>query len=342
LDPIIPMEPVSSETIPVGEEWVAQIKWDGVRVLTYYDGQVARLFNRKRRDRTIHYPELTDISKYCGARSVILDGEVIALGPDGKPSFHEIMRRDGIRRMERLALAQRTIPITYMIFDVIFYNGEWVYALPFRERNQILREIVTPKDGSIQLVDSFGDGQSLFEVVKAHGLEGIVMKRLDSPYRIGEKRDLWIKIKNYRDLIAVIGGYTLNGGIVNSLLLGLYDEQDRFLYIGHAGSGKLSSEEWRALTELLKPLTVKERPFANQPERNTDAFWVSPVLTVKIRYIEWTPGHTLRQPSIQALVDVSPKECTYLLPETQKIGKNSNEGWGSKGENRHTERNQGL
>jgi bifunctional non-homologous end joining protein LigD len=310
MKPILPMEPTGSESIPQGQDWIAQVKWDGVRVLTYYDGDNVRLYNRKINERTRHYPEITDIRSYCDAGSAILDGEVIALGPDGRPSFHEVMRRDGLRRMEKVPQMQRAVPITYMIFDVVYKDGVWLDRRPLQERMEILAAMIKP-DHHVQLVSSHDEGRALFDVVKQHGLEGIVMKKRTSPYFIGEKRDVWQKIKNYRDLIAAIGGFTLRDGIVNAVLLGLYDDQGRFWYIGHTGTGKLTHQQWKELTARLAPTVVKERPFVNKPERHADAFWVQPTLTAKIKYAEWTEGRSLRQPSIQAFVDVPPYECTF-------------------------------
>lgn len=310
MKPIIPMEPVNSEAIPIGKEWIAQVKWDGVRILTYFDGQSVGLYNRKQHERTLHYPEITNIGAYCSAQSIILDGEVIALGADGKPSFHEVMRRDGIRRMEKVAMAQREVPVTYMIFDVIYKDGIWLDKHPYQERMEVLTAAIQPND-QVQLVTSHDDGQALFDVIKLHGMEGIVLKKLSSTYAIGQKKDSWLKKKNYRDLIAAIGGFTLNAGIVNAVLLGLYDAEGRFWYIGHTGTGKLTHQEWRELTETLKPLVRKERPFINKPERHGDAYWVKPTITAKIKYAEWTEGRSLRQPSIQSFVDVRPEECVF-------------------------------
>lgn len=310
-EPIIPMEPQSSESIPKSEDWIAQIKWDGVRLLTYYDGTEVSLYNRKARVRTQHYPELLDISKYCTADSVILDGEIIALGSDGKPSFSEVMRRDGIRRLERVDLNSKLIPVTYMIFDLLYYNGKWLLDLPLTQRMELLAKIILPQS-NIQLVSSHQDGQALFETVKIHELEGIVLKQKNSPYIPGEKKDFWVKVKNYRDLIAVVAGYTLNGGVVNSLLLGLYDDNRHLWYIGHVGTGKLTKQEWRELSAVLRSRTVEEQPFVNRPQRHKDAHWVKPELTVKVKYTEWPKGHSLRQPSIQGFVDVEAEQC--VLP----------------------------
>ncbi|WP_233532022.1 ATP-dependent DNA ligase [Paenibacillus alkalitolerans] len=302
MNPIVPMEPASSDTIPDTDEWLAQIKWDGVRICTYYDGHAVRLFNRKTRERTLHYPELVDLRSYCGALSVILDGEVIALGDDGKPSFQKVMRRDGIRRMERVQAARQAVPVTYIIFDILYYNGEWVNKLPLLQRMDMLQTVVKPNE-SVQLVSSADNGEALFEVMKQQEMEGIVVKKKNSPHLIGEKKDLWLKIKNYRFVNAVIGGVTLSGGVVNAVLLGLFDEEGRLWYVGHSGTGKLSRQDWRNLTERMMPLLAKGRPFVNEPAGLRDALWVRPEVTARIKFAEWTEGgRALRQPSIQELL----------------------------------------
>jgi bifunctional non-homologous end joining protein LigD len=138
------MEPVSSDTFPTEEGWIAQVKWDGVRILTYSDDQEVRLFNRRKNERTFHFPEIIPIHEYCSSTSVILDGEVISLGEDGRPSFQQVMRRDGLRNLERIKMAAESVPIIYMIFDVLYLDGEWIHTKPFHERNRILGDIITP------------------------------------------------------------------------------------------------------------------------------------------------------------------------------------------------------
>ncbi|HHY37070.1 MAG TPA: DNA ligase [Firmicutes bacterium] len=308
MEPVIPMEPKASTTIPRGTEWIGQIKWDGVRLLTYWDGIGVRLFNRRRKERTWHYPELTAIKSYCTAASAILDGEVVALGQDGKPSFSRVMKRDGIRRPERVKELQRTIPIAYLIFDVLYCNGEWLGERPFRDREEILSRIIFPNGYCLRVV-SYSDGRALFAAVKEQGLEGIVMKRLDSPYILGGKKDYWLKIKNYHDLVAVIGGFTLDGSRANALLLGLYDDRGSLHYVGRVGTGRLTQEEWRSLTESLRLLQIPDRPFANGPRVSPSARWVKPRFTVRIQHLGWTDDYLLRQPSIQEVADIPPREC---------------------------------
>lgn len=310
LKPIVPFEPVTSNKIPDGTEWISQIKWDGVRILTYYDGEETKLFNRRLNERTNIFPELTNIKSFTSASSIILDGEVIALDQKGNPSFHEVMRRDGIRRLNRVSQAIEAVPIYYMIFDIVFYNGEWTNNLPLKERLDLLSSIIEPNN-QIQIVPINTDGSNLFNVAKQHNLEGIVCKNLNSRYIIDGKNDGWQKIKNYKDLIAVIGGVTYRAGIVNSILVGLYDDKNQFWFIGHVGTGKLTNAEWRDLTKVVETIKSLEKPFVNDPKRIKDIQWIQPILTVKVQYIEWTEGHSLRQPSIQAFVDQDPKSCQF-------------------------------
>ncbi|MCY9657511.1 RNA ligase family protein [Paenibacillus chondroitinus] len=309
MKPITPFEPVTSDSIPIGD-WRYEIKWDGTRIVTYHSDAKTRLFNRKHHERTYHYPELTNITQYCKADSVIFDGEVIALAEDGRPSFHEVMRRDMIKRIERVKDTREKVPITYMVFDILFYNGDWLINRSLSERLDILGNIVIPNE-NVQLVSAHTDGNALFKVIQQQGMEGIICKQLNSTYTLNGKDERWRKVKNYGDIIAVIGGFTLRGGVVNALLLGQYDADGKLWYIGHAGTGKLTKADWRNLTDVLRPDVINEKPFTNKPDRNNDAFWVKPHHTVKVQYSEWRwkERRSLRQPSIQAFIDVPAVEC---------------------------------
>lgn len=309
--PVIPFEPVTASAVPQGEDWISQIKWDGVRMLTYYEGSghSVQLFNRKRNERTMQYPELLNIEQYAAVQSVILDGEIIAL-ENGKPSFHQVMRRDGIRKPSGVALTKTQVPVTYMVFDLLYLNGQWVIERPLQDRRQLLEEILRPHP-HVQPVDNHPDAAALFQVVQSYGMEGIVMKDPHSAYGIRGKDGRWLKLKAIRDLNAVVGGVTYRAGTVNALMLGLYNPRGELIYIGHAGSGKLTQADWQRISEAAAQLRIRERPFVNRPERMNGAEWIRPLLTFKINYLEWTVNHTLRQPTIQAFVTIDPAECTF-------------------------------
>ncbi|MDO3681351.1 ATP-dependent DNA ligase [Paenibacillus ehimensis] len=308
LKPISPFEPISTSSQPAGGNWVVQIKWDGVRVLLYNDGSQIRLFNRKKNERTNQYPEFHDSKSFCHANSVILDGEIIAFD-QSKPSFHEVMRRDSLKQPLRIKQAINQVPVTYMIFDILFYNGEWVTDEPLNNRQKLLESIITPRP-NVQIVQNFDDGATLFNLMKQHQMEGVIYKDPSSTYSVNGKDGRWKKHKVMNDLFAVVGGVTYRGKIVNSLLLGVYTKEQDLVYIGHAGTGKLTQKDWGFITEEVTKMQIAQRPFINEPERSKDAFWVKPELTVKVEYLEFTPGGTMRHPSIQAVVYADKNECT--------------------------------
>ena len=374
VEPIVPFEPVAADEIPAGPQWVAQIKWDGVRMLVYFDGATTKLVNRRLHERTMQYPELADARRYCRAKSAILDGEIVAFDA-AKPSFHEVMRRDGVRNPHAVPAAAREIPITYMVFDILYHDGEWVTGRSLEERQRLLSRAVEPGD-AVRLVGNETDGAKLFEVMRKHGMEGIVVKDLASTYAIGGKDGRWRKIKVRRDLTAVVGGVTYSGSVgsvsggvtysgsggsvsggvtysgsggsgsggvtgggtgvsgsgsggvtysgsggsvsgggrggrVNALLLGLYDAQGRLHYIGHAGSGRLTGRDWAEITAAAELLRTPDCPFAARPPRSAGAVWLRPLLTAKVRYLEWTEGRTLRQPVIEAVGAGPPEDCSF-------------------------------
>ncbi|MFC3771427.1 RNA ligase family protein [Paenibacillus sp. GCM10012303] len=302
LKPVIPFEPIRADKLPAGPNWIAQIKWDGVRMLVYFDGQETRLWNRRRNEKTLQYPEFTDIRSYCSAFSVILDGEMIALD-QSKPAFHEIMKRDRLRTANKIGLAVSQTPVTYMIFDVLYCNGEWVNGRPLEQRQQLLEQIIIPGE-RVHTVKNYPDPSALLEVMKAHGMEGIVCKDLTSTYPLDGKDGRWQKVKLYHDRYAVVGGVTFRGKVVNALLLGLYDENGTLYYIGHAGTGKVTMAEWERLTARVQTMFARERPFRNEPERSKDAFWIRPEIVVKVQFLEWTPDGIMRHPSIQSFAEV--------------------------------------
>ncbi|WP_238996587.1 RNA ligase family protein [Paenibacillus pinistramenti] len=308
MKPVEPFEPVSTVSLPSGSRWAAQVKWDGVRMLAYMDGSSCRLINRKGNERTAQYPDLADIGRYCRAQSVILDGEMMAI-ENSRPSFHAIMKRDSLRKEQEIRSAVNRIAVNYMIFDILCLDGEWVTGRTLEERQQLLQKVIVPNE-RVQLCQNFNDPEQLFEVMRQQSWEGVVCKDLDSTYAVGGKDKRWQKKKFVRDLYAAVGGVTYRDGIVNALLLGLYDELGQFIYIGHAGSGKFTGSDWRFATEEAKRLKVPARPFANIPARVKGAAWMLPSLTVKVEYLEWTTGGTLRHPVLQGFAGAAPDQCT--------------------------------
>ncbi|BBN99364.1 RNA ligase family protein [Sporolactobacillus terrae] len=316
--PIKPFEPIRADVIPNGPDWVHQVKWDGVRLLAYCNGQKVRLFNRRQHERTLHYPELVSSIHASPASSLILDGEVIALDPHGRPSFHEIMKRDRTTPTGH-AKATDSIRVFYMVFDLLYVNGDWLNSCPLSDRIERLQQWL-PLSDAIHFVPVYDNGDALFAGVKEKHMEGIVSKKRNSRYGIGGKNGNWRKIKVTEDLIAVVGAVTYRNGRVNALLIGQYDLEHRLIYIGRVGSGTLTSQDWQAVTRLAELLKSQTNPFERQPENVKKVSWLIPKLTVKVEFQEWTENGSLRQPRILAFVDENPHRC--ILEEGSNEGNN--------------------
>ncbi|TFE27258.1 ATP-dependent DNA ligase [Cohnella luojiensis] len=309
LTPVVPFEPIRTERMPKVGNWVAQVKWDGVRMLSYFNGTKVQLINRRLNNRSLQYPEFLSAQEYCSAKSFILDGEFIAFD-EKKPSFHEIMRRDSLRKKQSVEASVSSIPVTYMIFDVLFFNGNWVVSKSLSERQKVLNDIIKPSNKA-QLVENFEDADRLFQLMKSHSMEGIVIKNLESSYLINGKDARWQKRKLFYDLFAVIGGITYRDGIINSLLLGIYSNHS-LIYIGHSGTGKLTHADWIKLTRDMEPLIISSCPFENKPSRFKDTVWVKPRVVVKVQFMEWTASKTMRHSSIQSINENLPvSECNF-------------------------------
>lgn len=302
-----PMEPVLCPAPFDSEEFTYQVKWDGVRILSYINKNRVELRNKKNNLRTIQYPELANLTQILTGEQAVLDGEIVVL-KNGKPSFSSVMRRDRSSSPSTITYLQTILPVQYMIFDLIQYKNQDLTDRPLSYRKQLLTEVFNQQPG-FYLVDDFLHGQSLFESVKAQDLEGIVAKKIHSRYLPGKHHKDWFKIKYRRRQNCVIGGYSLRNNFVNSLLVGVY-QNNRLVFAGKAGSG-LKTSEWQQLSIELPLLKIDVSPFINLPgHTNTEIKFIEPKLVVKIEFAEWTEDIHLRSPVITGFINVDPKECT--------------------------------
>lgn len=295
--PIKPMETTIAEEAFDNEDTLFQFKWDGVRILTYkYEDGHIRLFNRRLNERTAQYPEIIEALDSL-ASGTVLDGEVVALGADGKPDFPRVLRRDLVRSPSKIKIAAAHVSVAYMVFDVLWLGGEAVHMRPLTQRLELLTSLPLPS-GPVHLVESVpAAGKALFEAVKAEGLEGIVAKKASSAYRIGKKTDDWQKIKCLRSLDTVAGGYIAEDGRFKSLLLGVPLEGG-LSFVGAAGSG-LTQKQRQMLAELFSK-SDGACPFVNPPIIK-GAHWVQPRVAVNVRFLEYTQDGVMRAPAITGI-----------------------------------------
>ena len=303
------------------DDWLYEIKWDGYRAVSFLDGKSLRFVSRNQNDLTSAYPELQDIVSSVKARTAILDGEIVALDDQGRPSFSLMQQRTGVgeggRRIRR---TRDDIPVVYYVFDLLYLDGYDLMQADLALRKQLLASIISSND-MIRYSDHYvGQGSALFEAAAQRGLEGIVAKRRGSCY-FQKRSSEWLKIKVVKRQECVIGGYTDPRGArenFGSLVLGLYDDKGRLVPVGQAGSG-FTEHTHEQMWKRLHSLDTTRNPFAGKVESDRPVHFVKPDLVAEIKFTEWTHegqsgGIKMRAPVFQGLrLDKKPSECKFEI-----------------------------
>jgi bifunctional non-homologous end joining protein LigD len=313
-DLVRPMLATPAVELPHGDdEWAYEFKWDGVRAVVYVEGGRVRALSRTDRDVTASYPELRAMGEALGSLQVVLDGEIVVLDESGRPSFEALQPRMNTEAPSRVRRLAETIPITYMIFDLMHLDGHSALAVAYSERRRLLEGLELAGSHWATPPSESGGGEVVLEAASDAGLEGVVAKRLDSIYRPGRRDPSWVKVKNFRTQSVVIGGWATGQGRLEgdlgALLLGVPDPAG-LTYVGRVGSGFGDSDR----SALRRRLSVLERgtsPFKSAVPRSESAgvTWVEPRLVGEVRFTEWTKSGRLRQPSWRGLrPDQGPEE----------------------------------
>lgn len=295
IKPFIPMEPISTNEIPVGTNWIHQVKWDGIRGISYLNANSIKILTKRGFDRTTFYPELSEVINLIKAREVVLDGEMVVFDKQGRPSFSDILVRERVRSTSKLKHYVNKYPVKYIIFDILSLNGNNLTHLPLCERLKLLNDNVK-RNNNITITDNFENGLSLFDLMKEQSYEGIVSKNLDSAYTGGKKHSAWFKIKFSKKLLAVVGGIRYKNNYPNSLMIGIY-RNEQFEYIGNVGTG-LKAKDLQLLNENIEQLKTDKSPFSNRIENQASDIWIKPILTCWINFLEWTSTGSLRHPKL--------------------------------------------
>ncbi len=282
-----------------------EIKWDGVRAVSYIRDGHMHVESRNLNDITNRYPEIHPLTEALTGHAAVLDGEVVAFDEAGRPSFGHLQRRMHLANQIEVRQRMGEVPIAYVLFDVLWVDGRNTMALPYAERRAVLAELV-PEPGPCWKVSTphFGDGPALLEAARQQRLEGIVAKRADSLYEPGRRSRNWLKIKLQKRQEMVIGGW-LPGeghrtGKLGALVIGYYDETG-LRFAGKVGTG-FTEKMLRSFKEMLAPLARDTSPFVDAVPWKRAVF-VEPRLIGEVEYTEWTQGNTLRHPSFKGLRD---------------------------------------
>ena len=303
---LLPMLAVSGSLPRDDAAHAYEVKWDGVRVLSYVNGPAAplRLQSRNAADITPRYPELEELTALVGSRSAIVDGEVIAFDRDGRPSFGRLQHRMHVADPRAVRQRMVDIPVSYIVFDLLWLDGRSLMEEPYTERRAALEKLGL--DGaSVQVPASHvGGGAALLEATRKQGLEGVVGKRLTFTYEPGRRSRSWLKIKNHRRREVAIGGWISGSGHrqgrIGALLVG-YHEGPSLRFAGRVGTG-FTDATLDLLDRLLAPLARDTSPFSD-PIPYADVHWVEPRLVGEVEFSEWTEGGTMRHPSFKGLRD---------------------------------------
>jgi len=297
-------------------EWVFEPKWDGIRAIAVC-GEDTRLISRRNHDITVAYPELHRLGDQVVALDAMLDGEIVALDA-GVPSFQLLQQRMHLRDERRIEQIARRIPVTFIVFDLLYLDGEDLTGQPLEQRRRVLEEAIVPSE-RIQLSPvTEGDGVALFRAAAEQGLEGIMAKRLSSRYRPGARSRDWLKVKIKFDADVVIVGWTegegQRAGSLGSLMMAVYDDGE-LRYVGNVGTG-FDRDALRDAMARLHDLEETAPPFppevlASRPELRK-AHWVTPTLVAKVEHRQLTTAGRLRSPSFLGFrEDKAPEECTF-------------------------------
>jgi DNA ligase D-like protein (predicted ligase) len=292
--------------LPEGTQWLYELKLDGYRAIAFKSGGRVHLRSRNDKDFTARYPAIASALSTLPDDTVI-DGEVVALDPTGKPSFN-LLQNFGQRDVTPKA------SLVYYVFDVLTIAGRDVMNEPLSMRLDLLAAKIMPglRDPIRESPTLEASLPDLIQAVKAQGLEGLVAKRRDSRYEPGQRSGAWAKMRVNQAQEFVIGGYTVGGRTFDALVFGYYNGA-RLIYVARTRNGFTPSSR-EALFRKFKGLEIAQCPFANLPEARSgrwgegltaekmkDCVWLRPLLVGRFEFLEWTPDNHLRHAKFVAM-----------------------------------------
>ncbi len=295
--------------------WIFEFKYDGTRALLYFENGQIRFINRREKDITHRYPEFSDLSYNLHCNECILDGEII-VEKDGVPNFFLLQKREQNEEKLRIEILSKLYPAKYIVFDILYLNGEYLLDKPLMERKKILEKVVENSNKILKTPFISEFGKELYaEAIKA-GFEGIMAKKKDSIYEEGKRSDFWLKIKKVQTEDYVILGYTKGKGnresTFGALLIGGY-RNGRWFYVSKVGTG-FDEETREMLMKKFKRLKTKKYFDLPKELEKEEIVFLKPKLVCEVKFVEKTPKGKLRAPVFLRLRDdKSPEECVYEI-----------------------------
>lgn len=305
------------------EDWVFEVKWDGVRAILFYnksDG-ILQIRSRKGNDISHRYPEvIRDVDSLVKCNnSAVLDGEIVVLDKDGIPDFQRHQKRMNVDAKKDIEFLSRQYPATYYVFDILYLDGMSLEELDFVSRRQILSRVLPNSSARIRISEYIeGQGNKIFENAIAMKLEGIVAKYKYSKYLQDARSAAWLKIKGVATQDCVVIGYTEGEGnrkgYFGSLILAAYD-RGKLRFVGHSGSG-FGFDQLEDTLRMMQKLRTGRRPIDHVPYVNRQPVWLRPELVVEVKFQGWTEEGNMRAPIfVRFREDKKPEECIIETPK---------------------------
>lgn len=284
------------------EDYIFELKLDGIRCVLYIDKASVEIRNKRNKNLNATYPELKDAYKQVKQRC-ILDGEIFVM-KNGKPDFYEIQKRSIMTNTMKIEFAMKQYPVSFSAFDILYNGNEQITNKPQADRKTALQDNIIENE-RISISRFVPDkGIALYNLTVEQGLEGIVAKRKDSKYLIGKTTKDWVKIKNLQDDDFVICGYTQKDNGIASLILGVYS-RNNLVYQGNVTLG-ISNIAFKVISSIGQA----ENPFPDILNFNENVIWIKPVLVCIVQYMMRTNDGGLRQPVFKGLRDdKDPHDC---------------------------------
>lgn len=282
--------------------WSFEYKWDGVRAIGYIKRDTIQLRSRNDLEITPRYPELNTLPRAMSVRNAIVDGEIVALDAAGRTSFPLLQRRMHVKSADEVQRLARQINIFYVLFDLLWLDGEDLMPRPYLERRKLLEELAVA-GRSWGRTPAGHEGALMLRSARENGMEGVVAKKLESVYEPGRRSNCWLKIKIVARQELVIAGWLPELGNnrhrVGALLTGYYDPDGTLHYAGRVGTGFTADTHAR----LVRAFAKHERPTSPFSERlpGRGHIWLDPTLVGEFEYRRWAEGGLMQQGAFKGL-----------------------------------------